>query len=368
MKKVLIISGALSLGGVERLILDTAKALIKRGNYLPTVLNLSGEGSFEDELKRSGIECVSLNQGVLRKNVMTNLRKTREFIKSRRPDIIHTHQFASDFYGGLGTLGLHIPVVSHLHNIDAESPSRQVVRTILGCLSIIDVFIATTEKKYDELKKVLRPGRVFLLYNAFDPQNLELPKGFSKAGFRSKLSIPKNNFVIGGVGRLSREKGYDVLLSAFKNVLLEMPKTSLVLVGDGLEMDNLKELAYDLVVAANVIFTGYRKDTAALMSIFDVFVISSRMESFSLVALEAMFVGVPVIITDRLSSKDLFAPAAVTVPLSPEGMGNGIISLLGDKKKREILALKGNELVKNRFTIDAYITKVEAIYDKLLTV
>lgn len=359
MQRVLIITGTLKFGGVERLVVDTAKALAG-GEWQPTVLNLSGAGELGRELERSGIPCVSLHEPVLRKHVLRNLVRTRAAIRSCRPDIIHTHQFASDFYGGLAAWGTDIPIISHVHNISLETFPQRAVRRFLDRWRI-NAFVTTTDEKFRELSRRF-PTRTFLLYNALDPKNLVAPEPSSRAALRAELSIPPRDRVIGGIGRLSWEKGFDLLITSFAEVLQRTPNATLLIIGNGPEEEALKGLTAYLGIARRVRFTGYRTDMAALLPLLDLAVVSSRLESFSLVALEAMFVGIPLIITDRLSSREIFRPAALVVPLSPEGIADGIVTLLGDRARREELAARGRELVRARFTMDAYLRDLGAIY------
>lgn len=365
MKKILVVTGTLDFGGVQRLVLDTARTLARSGAYRPIVLNLSGEGELQRELVHSGIEHISLGKTSLQKNIVANLIRMRKLIKACRPDIIHTHQFASDFYGSVGAFGLGIPVISHIHNIDVEYLSRRIIRSILNRF-FINGLIATTEEKFEELQRAFPRKKVFLLFNAIDPENLTLPKNFTREDFRTQFSIPKNDFIVGAAGRLSWEKGYDLLLPAFKQALGEVPNASLMLVGGGPEEKKLKDLAEELGIADKVIFTGYREDIAALFSIFDIFVISSRLESFSLVALEAMLMGIPVIITDQLKSRELFKPAVLTAPFSLAGMSAGIVALLKNAGERARLSLAGKKLAGSRFTMGAYRTELESIYRQML--
>jgi len=356
MKKVLIITGTLEYGGVQRLIVDTAKSLLKNENYYPIIYSLLNKSGLENELINSSVEYHSLNFKNL-KNVIGNIMTMRKIIKNIQPNIIHTHQFASDFYGSLGALGLNIPIVSHIHN-PRGSLSRKITRLILNRF-FIDYFITTIEGKK-------RNSKCFILHNAIDPKNLILPENFSRSDYLKQFSIPENSQIIGSVGRLIPEKGYDFLLPAFKQVLDKIPNLFLILIGDGPEMEKLKNLATHLGAANRVIFTGYRKDIAALISILNVFVVSSRIESFSLVALEAMYLGIPVIITNKLLSKDIFSPAALVTNCSIEGLRHEIITLLNNQKQIEELIIKGKELVKRQFDINSYTIKLESIYNEIL--
>lgn len=365
MRKVLVITGSLDYGGVERLLVETAKELLRNGKYQPVVLSLSDRNALAPELEDAGVEVFSLGRKAVRHDVLSTVFEVRRLIREIGPAIVHTHQFASDFYGALGSLGLGIPIVSHLHNPQAESFSRRVIRVFLG-LWFTDAFIATTEEKEIAIRRVVPDARVFLLYNAINPENLVLPQDFDPPSFRESLGIPRDASVLGAVGRLAPEKGFDILLRAFKEVLEKEPSCFLCVVGSGPEEKNLLELADSLDVSDHIVFTGYRKDVAALLSVFDILMVSSRTESFSLAALEALFVGTPLVITDRLSTKDIFSPAVVVVPLSPEALSEGALTLLRDENKRKELSAKGKELARRDFTIESHVRKLEEIYDAIL--
>lgn len=365
--RVLIITGSLLIGGVERLIVDTARELLKRGNFRPAICNLSGQQELQPKIESLGCEYYSLNCRSLSKNLIATVRHVREVIKTYRPDIIHTHQFASDFCGVVGSLGLGIPVLFHLHNPQMEPLSRQIVRYILG-MWLCSAFIAVTEEKalLWERQVPNSRGRVFVLHNAIDPRNLCLPPGYDRTRYRSGLGIPENAFVIGSVGRLSYEKGYDLLLQAFAQLSREIPSAFLILVGGGKEERQLKGLAQVLGIASRVKFTGYRTDVAALISLFDVFCISSRTEAFPIVALEAMYLGVPLVITDRVSAQDVLSAASLVVPPTVAGLTRGLACLANAHDERRNLALKGRILVERQFTMPLYVSRLEAIYDKVL--
>jgi glycosyltransferase involved in cell wall biosynthesis len=366
-KKALIITTTLDFGGAERTVVDASKALFKSEKYHPIICSLFGRGDMRKEIEDAGIEHHPLNFKSI-KNVVPNLISIRRLIKKIQPDIIHTHQFASDFYGSIGAIGLNIPIVSHIQNPDMPQPfSRKIIRFFTS-LWLIDHFIAVVEEKTESLLKMIPSAvkRISILHNAVDPKNLTLPKEFSKSKMKSELKIPENNFVIGSVGRMVWEKGYDLLLSAFKKIFEKNPNSSLVLVGDGPELKNLKDMAEKLNISGKVIFAGYQKNTAEWMSLFDIFVVSSKMEAFPLVSLEAMHIGIPLIITDIVSSKKILSRAAMVVPCSEKGIKEGIEKIMENPKLREKMSKNEKKISKEEFSMDSYAEKLEKIYDKIL--
>lgn len=366
-KKVLIITATLDFGGAERVVVDVAKTLNKNNHYDPAVCSLLGGGDLETEIIDTGIKHYFLNLKSI-KNVFKNLMAVRRIIKEYRPDIIQTSQSTADFYGSVGALGLKIPIISFVHNPDMPRPiSRKIIGYIVNTL-LINTFIVSTEEKAETLRGSVpfSKNKIRVLYTVIDPKNLELPKDFTKKDYKEKFFIPKNKFIIGSVGRFYWEKGYDLLITAFEKVLEKHPESFLVLVGDGPEFEKLKGLASNLGIADKVLFPGYRKNVAVWMSLFDVFVVSSKLEAFPLVSLEALGLGRPVIITDRLFSKKILERAAMVVPCSVEGLRDGILKLIEGPKLRKEMSEKGRKMIEEDFVIDKYVRKLEKIYNEVL--
>lgn len=366
MKKILIITATLNYGGVERPLVDGAKILADSKKYRPIVLNLSGLGELKDELQNTNIEYITLDQKILRKNVLKTIIKIRKLIKNIKPDIIHTHQFASNFYGSMSTIGLSIPIIFHMYNPQMELPSRRIIRWFLS-KTLIDDFIVETEVQKNLIARTgIRKNKIFVVNNAFNPKNITVSENFNKDAFKKHISVPRNSFVIGAVGRLAHEKGYDTLIKAVGELIKNGLDLFLVIVGDGPEKDNLEKLAQEVGIKKKIIFIGFMKNVANIMSLFDIFVVSSYTESFSVVATEAMFLKIPVIITDRLMSRDLFAEAVITVSPTASSLREGIEYLYHNKTKRMELVEKGIKLVEEKFTIDMQVEKLKIIYDNIL--
>jgi glycosyltransferase involved in cell wall biosynthesis len=109
------------------------------------------------------------------------------------------------------------------------------------------------------------------------------------------------DFLVGGVGRLARGKGFDVLIEAFRRAGL--PASRLVIVGDGGERRRLERLATGLPVT----FTGFRDDAKDWFQALDLFVSASRREPFGRVIIEALDAGTPVIASDAAGPRDIAA-------------------------------------------------------------
>ena len=115
------------------------------------------------------------------------------------------------------------------------------------------------------------------------------------AALRAQFGLAAHERVIGYVGRLVPEKGVDVLLDAFAQVAHALPNTRLLLVGDGPARDALWRQTHDLGVGQRVIFAGPQHDVVPFYLLSDVVVVPSHRETFGLVGVEALIAGRPVV-------------------------------------------------------------------------
>jgi glycosyltransferase involved in cell wall biosynthesis len=171
--------------------------------------------------------------------------------------------------------------------------------------------------------------------------------------------------LIGAVGRVAHQKGFDVLLRA----LADVPGADLRIVGDGEERPSLERLARELGVDDRVAWTGWSDDPRGALDDLDVFVLSSRFEGFPLVVLEALLARLAVVATDVGSVAEAVRDGETGLLVPPDDPGALAAALrrsLADRDLRRRLGERGRELVLARYTADAMARSFEAIYAELL--
>jgi 1,4-alpha-glucan branching enzyme len=114
-------------------------------------------------------------------------------------------------------------------------------------------------------------------------------------GIHAELNIPIDVRIVLVASRLEPEKAVDVAIRAFADLLTDHPDTVLLIAGQGSQLSNLQQITQDMDVGDSVYFIGFRSDIRLLMSLADVFVFTSPVDSFGLTILEAMSMGTPVI-------------------------------------------------------------------------
>jgi glycosyltransferase involved in cell wall biosynthesis len=170
--------------------------------------------------------------------------------------------------------------------------------------------------------------------------------------------------VVGALGRLHEQKGFDVLIRAVAG----LPGISLVIVGDGPERQALERLAVDLGVADRVSMPGWTDDATSRLRSFDVLALPSRYEGLPLVLLEAMLGGVPVVASAVGGVPDAVRDdeSGLLVPPDDVDALQGALSrMAADPSLRRRLANAAEVEARQRFTVATMARSYESLYDEL---
>lgn len=176
----------------------------------------------------------------------------------------------------------------------------------------------------------LEPDRVATIQN---PQDIDLIRQRSRHG---SAGVASDRFVV-SVGRLVKQKDYPTLLRAFERLLRRLD-IDLVIVGEGPERDRLESLSTELGVRERVHFTGWIDNPFPTMAGAEAFVLSSNIEGFGNVIVEAMALGLPVVCTDSSGGPGEILEGGRYGLLVPAGdheaLGEALVTLLQDEELR----------------------------------
>ena len=153
---------------------------------------------------------------------------------------------------------------------------------------------------------------------------------------KSRYALPHERIVF-FVGRHVWEKGLDVLMGAIPVILEKYPDVKFVIAGKGYSTDSCKEIAHNLGVAHKVTFTGFIEDEIAnaIFKISDVVAVPSRYEPFGIVALEAMALDTPVVVSDTGGLSEIIDHDKDGLKVwsnNSESLAWGLNRILGDKE------------------------------------
>ena len=245
--------------------------------------------------------------------------KISKLIKKEKYSTISTHTILASFFTRLGimlSLKKHPLVINTVHGylfyensdfikklimILAEKFVRPVTDTIL-VMNSTDYEIA---KKYNLYKKNLYSIDGMGINASKFPFSTEENKSY----LREKYNIPKDDFLLIYVAEFSKRKNQQFLIDSIKILISEgYNNVKLLLLGDGVLLDDMKQYSKTLGIEDNIIFKGYIKEVCNYYQISDICVSSSRIEGLPFNIMEAMSTGLPVIASKIKGHIDLVNP------------------------------------------------------------
>ncbi|MFJ1258242.1 glycosyltransferase family 4 protein [Cupriavidus sp. CuC1] len=351
MKKVLFVTGSQGLsGGTERACANIVNRLSRSGQYEVAVLSAAnGNRSFFETDPRVELREIYSNSGSLQLRAVGFILRLRTFIKEYRPDIVVIVESFLAAFVLPACFALSVKTINWEHfgaDVSLGTPLRRIARHLAARYSNHVVVLTEADRRRWLEKYKIREGRISVIRN-MNPLH-HSREGREDQGERMKTVL--------AVGRLVREKGYDLLLNAWGRIETEYRiGWRLRLVGDGPLRSELEELALRLGILEEIEFAGRRADVANEYKLASIFALSSRFEGFGLVIVEAMTFGLPVVsfnCPDGPGELIEHQVSGVLVKhLDIDGMADALAFLMTSPGVREVIGLRGQANV-GRFAPD----------------
>jgi glycosyltransferase involved in cell wall biosynthesis len=293
-------------------------------------------------------------------------------IRKNRIEVINVH-YPSDvsFYSAVCRRLLGVRLITSIHGADVfkdGKPLAKYSRAFKFLLSASDCIVAPSRKFRQDFVAAFPhfDGKTTFIHNGIDvvevnriaPQSLEL----------SSTALP--SYIL-SVTAYKPQKAVDVLVRAFKLVCEAMPAIKLILVGRGYQRDSLEALAATLQVRDRIEFLGPSPwpEVINLMRGCEVFVLSSRFETFGIVLLEAMACQKPVVATTAGGMPEIIENGKDGILVAPEdarALADALLTLLRDSTLRKRIAANGRSTVTDRFLLDRTVAAYEKLFEGLV--
>lgn len=220
-----------------------------------------------------------------------------------------------------------------------------------------DKIIAISKNVMKNFQKVYPNTSCFVIYNLIDSEKIIKKAGESKIKFNDEL-----NFV--SVGRIHELKGYDRLVKVFTRLNEEGKLNGVVLriIGDGPDYHLIEKLIKENKLEKKVVLLGKKKNPFGYVSASDCFIMCSKSESFGLVILESLILGVPVLSLDIASIREIMDKKyGMIEENSFEGLYSSLSKILDN---RNILKKYKENLKDYKYDCDKIIAQIESLLDK----
>jgi len=316
MRIVLAIS-SLGSGGAERVVALLAGGLAARDHEVWLVtLTQSGDDFFtlDPRVRRLGLGLIGDSPNMLH-GLWANarrLRALRRVVSTVEAHAVVSFMTSMNVLAILACVRLRVRVIVSERTDPAAHREARVWTALRSMLyQHADVVVVQTERIAEWFRKRLRKSaRVVVISNPVAPVSDFEP------------DVCESQPYILAAGRLTHEKGFDLLIRAFAIARAQTRQLRLVIAGDGPEGQHLRDLAVELGLGTRVSFRGRVRELSALMKAATAFILPSRYEGFPNVLLEALVAGVPCVAADCPgATREILADGAYGLLVPPEDPG-----------------------------------------------
>ena len=365
-------------GAQENTVLSCA--LLDRVKYdtlLVTGPQTGSEGELHSEACGHGVRLVILASLVREVSPLKDLLAVValwRLLRRERPHVVHTHSSKAGVLGRVAAWLARTPIVIHtIHGWPFHDCTLPFVRWLWVTTERVaarctDRLIVVTPRDRDKGlgAEIGSPLQYVVIRSGVDVTPY-LDGASHRAAVRHALGIPEVAPVFGSVTRLSPQKDPRTLLAAAALVIRQVPDAYCVIVGDGPLRGELEHLAHEFGAGSRVLFTGIRRDIPALLSAFDVFVLSSLWEGLPRVIPQAMAASLPIVASGVDGVAEVLEDGVsglLVPPRTVHNMADRIICLLTDRDLAQNLAKNAGARL-HEFDLRLMIAQLEALYDEL---
>jgi glycosyltransferase involved in cell wall biosynthesis len=354
-------------GGLERVVHALAAGQARRGMdvHVAALVDRGGEGHpFTAGLRAEGVPVheIALPPRAYR----AERAAVRALCRATGARVVHTHGYRPDVLDASAARALGLATVTTVHGFTGGGwKNRLYERLQRRAYRRFDAVVAVSRALAEALAAAGVPRAILhALPNAWSPAGAP---PLDREAAREALGVPPGAFHLGWVGRVSREKGLDVLLEALP-ALAAVP-AHLSVLGDGPERGRLEARAAALGVADRVRWYGAVPGAARWLRGLDAFVLSSRTEGTPVALLEAMDAGVPVAAAAVGGVPDVVTPAEALLvpPESPAALAAALLAIHAAPAAAAARAARAGERLRVRHGVEPWLDAYALIYRHVLS-
>lgn len=352
---LLYVIDSLTRGGAETLLVDLLQDLQREHQVVIVTLY---EGSDFDESKLVGTKRYCLFYRGF-KSIPTCVRKLRKIIGKEQPILVHAHLYTASLLARIAT-PRKVPLAFSIHTmLSIENYNKKKFSLFAERLTYCKHHhvIAVSQQPLEDFDHYVGiKGPAHVLYNFVNPVFFQ----------KSRIATPIDNrpFKLVAVGNLKPVKNYGVLIEAFKQ-LKHLP-VSLDIYGEGTDYDILQEQIKEASVS--ITLKGLCREIFRVLPEYDLYVMSSLYEGFPVAPLEAMTVGLPLLLCDLPVLRESVGPLAIFFnQRDPNSFVAAIKDVMSGRVDLPTLSAKGIELAKKEYQQKDYLNRLQHIYKKMIS-
>jgi glycosyltransferase involved in cell wall biosynthesis len=349
------------VAGLERVVHALASGQVQRGHQVLVAMVVTSVDPVREWVEELRTAAVTVEVLVIPARAYVRERAHVAALCNRfRPDVLHTHGFRPDLVDAGVARRLGIPRVTTLHGATGQPWYTRIYAWVqVRMIRRFEAVIAVSRALGQSLERAGIPSaRLHVVPNAWSSTG----QPAERESARLQLGYEADEFALGWVGRLSYEKGPDVMIDAMAE-LRDLP-IKLTMIGDGPERRALEARAVARNVAERIHWTGVVPNAARVFPGFDAWILSSRTEGTPIVLFEAMAAGVPIVATSVGGVPDVIgdAEAMLVAPDQPAMLARAIRQVHSDYAAAQARARCARERLERDYRSEPWVDRHDVIY------
>lgn len=336
-------------GGTETVIVQLAETYRDAGYH---VCVCAEDGPGADKIRAMGIPFYDIPdiQNKSPKVIFQVLGTLRSVLKREKINVVHTHHRMAAFYACLLRPFHGFVFLNNVHNTFTDK--KLLTRFALG--GAVNIAVGKAVKENMVRDYGIPESRVRVIYNA-----VKAPAPAIRLDPLLEKLREENRFIVGNVGRINTQKGFEYFIAAAKLLKAEDLPVTCLIVGQGVREAEMRELVRAEGLEDTVIFMGFRQDVTDVMAQCDLIVLSSLWEGFPLTPIEAFSVGRTMVATEVPGTMEIVKDGenGLIVPVKDAAAIAGAIkSLYQDPELRQRLESGAVRTYREKFSYEAFQT------------
>jgi glycosyltransferase involved in cell wall biosynthesis len=351
--KIVHLTASRFVGGPERQMLGLAGALPDGFSTAFAAFSEGGRcGDFLRAAQAAGFPAVALRHDTPR--LLAARNELIDVLRRQQADVLVPHGYKSNLIGVFAARRLRIPIVSVCHGWTSQCLRVRLYETLdRRILRWMDKVVCVSEAQAAKVRRAGVPAEKCLaIRDAVHAERFDVPDPAYAEALR-RMFPDRPSLVVGAAGRLSPEKGFDLLVDAAAGVVRGEPRAGFVLFGDGPLRDVLCRRVVARGLQSRFILAGFRADIDKFFPHLDLFVQSSHTEGLPNVVLEALAAGVPVVATavgGTAEAIDDGVDGCLVPPADATALAGRIAEMLCDTVRRKEMGARGQHRVRRKFS------------------
>ena len=362
--KIAFIVGQLGLGGAEKQLFLLARGLLQKGWQVSVITMGPREGEYwEQPLREVGIPVSHIKMNLSR---LHRLFQIREVLHASNISIIHSWTMHTNFYASVGGRLAGIPIRIGSERCNHHASQKALGRWYSLCLWGQDALVANSKQEAVFLMSHRPNLKVYDVPNGVEARG-QLTNLHDKQELCRRLGVSSSSPIIGAVGSMVPRKNFTLLIEALGVLAKRKVAVTLVLIGDGPMLSELKQQATLSLPKDSFFFLGAIPNAVAWYPAFDLHCLPSiGQEGMPNVVMEASAIGLPVVASDVAGVPELVENGVTGFLVQPNDvncLAEHLQKLLLDSDIRQRMGRAGMEKMIREFSVDAMVTRMTKVYE-----